>query len=87
MSCEEQRKAYEISTIPESRRALRDPLTSVEKIDFKKPHNPLLFILRGTDHIKPATLNYRNYECYRKNGSITDYKEFKRHNHYALDFA
>jgi pimeloyl-ACP methyl ester carboxylesterase len=44
MSLEDQKHAYEISTIPESRRALRDPLSSAGKIDFKKPHPPILIV-------------------------------------------
>ncbi|CAN1573357.1 MhpC Predicted hydrolases or acyltransferases (alpha/beta hydrolase superfamily) [Flavobacteriaceae bacterium] len=84
MSYADQKEAYEHSTIPESRLALRDPLSSVGKIDFNKPHNPLLFISGSTDHIMPAALNYRNFKKYKNNGSITKYKEFKGHNHYVL---
>ncbi len=84
MSYEEQKQAYEESAIPESRLALRDPLSSVGKIDFKKSHNPLLFISGSTDHIMPAPLNYRNFKRYKNNGSITRYKEFEGHNHYVL---
>lgn len=84
MSYADQKKAYEESTIPESRQALRDPLTSAGKIDFKKSHNPLLFISGSTDHIMPAPLNYRNFKRYKDKGSITRYKEFEGHNHYVL---
>lgn len=85
MSYEDQKQAYEVSTIPESRKALRDPLTSAGKIDFKKPHPPLLFISGSTDHIMPASLSYSIYKKYKNNSdSVTDYKAFEGHNHYVL---
>ena len=84
MSYDEQKKAYIENTIPESRLALRDPLSSVGKIDFKKPHNPLLFISGSTDHIMPAPLNYRNFKSYKDKNSVTQYKEFEGHNHFVL---
>ena len=85
MNLEDQKYSYEISTIPESRKALRDPLTSAGKIDFKKPHAPLLFVSGSTDNIMPASLSYSIYKRYKSNSSsVTDYKEFKGHNHYVL---
>ncbi|HLP64702.1 alpha/beta hydrolase [Flavobacterium sp.] len=84
MSYDDQKRAYDANTIPESRLALRDPLSSVGKVDFKKSHNPLLFISGSTDHIMPAPLNYRNFKRYKDKGSITRYKEFEGHNHFVL---
>lgn len=85
MSLADQKEAYEKSVIPESKLVSRDGLSSAAKIDFKKSHAPLLIISGSTDHIIPATLNYRNYKAYKNNnGSITDYKEFKGKNHYVL---
>ncbi|MCY1484918.1 Alpha/beta hydrolase family protein [compost metagenome] len=79
-----QKDAYEKNTIPESRTVLRDTLTSVSRIDFSKPHAPLLFISGNKDHIMPASLNYKNYKKYKNNGSVTNYKEFEGKNHFVL---
>lgn len=86
MSLIDQKESYEINTIPESRRAIRGPLGSAGKIDFKKPHGPLLFISGSEDHIMPASLNYSNYKKYKNshNNSVTEYKEFEGKNHYVL---
>lgn len=84
MSYEEQKESYFNNVIPESRKALRDPLSSAGKIDFNKPHAPLLFISGTADHIMPASLNYKNYKKYRDLNSVTVYKEFKDKNHFVL---
>lgn len=85
MSLDEQKKAYEENTIPESKRASRGALTSIAKIDFKKEHGPLLFIAGGKDNILPATVNKRNFNRYSQtNGSLTEFKEFAGNNHFVL---
>lgn len=84
MSLKEQRDAYEKYTIPESKTVSRGALTSAAKVDYKKPHVPLLFTAGDADHITPAHLNNRNYNAYKKNGSVLDYKLFKGRNHYVL---
>ena len=84
MPLEEQQKAYKENTIPESKRVARGGLTSAAKVDFKKPHVPLLLISGSTDHIMPAHLNYRNYKKYKQNGSVLDYKEFPGKNHFVV---
>ncbi|GEC80162.1 alpha/beta hydrolase [Flavobacterium aquatile] len=86
MSLEDQKESYGNNIIPESRRAIRGPLGSAGKIDFKKPHPPLLFISGSEDHIMPASLNFSNYKKYKNshNDSITEYKEFKGKNHFVL---
>lgn len=84
MSLAEQKESYQKNTIPESRRVLRGPLGAEGKIDFKKPHAPLLFIAGSADHIMPASLNYTNYKKYKNSSSITNYKEFEGKNHYVL---
>lgn len=85
MSLDEQRKAYEAYTIPESKTVARGGLTSAAKVDYDKPHAPLLMTAGELDNIIPAHLNRRNYKRYNKNnGSILDYKEFKGRNHYVL---
>jgi pimeloyl-ACP methyl ester carboxylesterase len=84
MDLDEQRKAYEALAIPESKTAARGGLSSAAKVDYNKPHAPMLFTAGSTDHITPAHLNMRNYKRYKKNGSVIDYKEFPGKNHFVL---
>lgn len=85
MSLEEQQKAYDENTIPESKTVARGGLTSAAKVDFDKPHPPLLIVAGSKDNIIPAHLNMRNYKRYAKdNGSVTDYKEFEGRNHFVV---
>ncbi len=85
MSLEEQKSSWEANTIPESKVVARGGLTSAAKVDFSKPHVPLLITSGSIDNILPPSLNIRNYKAYKKdNGSITEYKEFEGRNHYVL---
>lgn len=84
MSYEEQKEGYYKYLIPESKLVVRDAISKAAKVDFKKPHAPLLFIAGSTDNFIPASLNYANYKKYKHTGSITDYKEFKGRNHFVL---
>ncbi|MGN6421197.1 MAG: alpha/beta fold hydrolase, partial [Pseudobacter sp.] len=85
MSLEEQQKAWEENTIPESKTVARGGLSSAAKVDFKKPHGPLLIVGGGTDNIIPAHLNRRNFKAYKQNnGSVTEYKEFPGSNHFVV---
>lgn len=84
MPLDEQQKAYEENTIPESTTVARGGLSSSAKLDFKKPHAPLLITSGSIDNIIPAHLNNRNFQKYASNGSILDYKEFPGRNHYVI---
>jgi pimeloyl-ACP methyl ester carboxylesterase len=84
MPLEDQQAAYETYTIPESKTVSRGALSAVAKVDFKKPHAPLLITAGDTDHIIPAHLNHRNYNAYETEGSVTDYKVFTGRNHFVL---
>ncbi|QNA43135.1 alpha/beta hydrolase [Lacibacter sediminis] len=84
MSLEDQKAAYEANTIPESKRAARGALTFTAKIDFSKPHAPLLFVAGGKDNILPASLNKRNFQRYTNKSSVTDWKEFPENNHFVV---
>ncbi|WP_428665024.1 alpha/beta hydrolase [Runella sp.] len=84
MSLEDQKSSYEKYTIPESKLVARDGLSSAAKVDFNKPHAPLLITSGSIDNILPASLNLRNFKRYNTPGSVTDYKEFKGRNHYVL---
>ncbi len=84
MPLAEQRAAYNKYVIPESKLVSRDWMTKAAKVDYRKPHAPLLFISGSTDHIIPASFNYSNYKKYADSNSITDYKELPRRNHFVL---
>lgn len=85
MPLDAQREAWEKLTIPESKTVARGGLTKAAKVNFKKPHAPLLLTSGSTDTIIPAHLNNRNFKKYKKdNGSVLDYKEFKDRNHFVL---
>jgi pimeloyl-ACP methyl ester carboxylesterase len=78
-----QEKGYMLA-IPESKLVVRDTITSVAKVDFHKPHAPLLFISGAEDHTIPASLNYSNYKKYSHADSVTHYKEFEGRNHFVI---
>ena len=79
-----QQAAYDTYTIPDSKTVSRGALSGAAKVDFKKPHAPLLITAGDTDHIIPAHLNLRNFNAYETEGSITDYKVFSGRNHFIL---
>ncbi len=81
MTYELQKELYYKYATPESKDVVRDAFKWIAKINFKKPHAPLLFLSGSKDRIIPASLNYCNYEVYLPDISITDYKELKSHNH------
>lgn len=79
---EEQRAAYDRYVVPESRRVPRESLTA--RIDFKKPHPPLLLIAGSADNIIPSSLNKSNHAKYRASSSTTDFKEFAGRTHFII---
>lgn len=84
MSYEEQKEGYYKYLIPESKLVVRDAISRAAKVDFKRPHAPLLFIAGSADNFIPASLNYSNYKKYKHPGSVTDYKELTGRNHFVL---
>jgi pimeloyl-ACP methyl ester carboxylesterase len=82
MTLEQTQQAYNKYVVPESRNIARSSVLKDGKIDFKKPHNPLLIIAGEKDHIIPASLNKTNYEAYTDKNSKTDFKEFAGRTHY-----
>jgi len=81
---DESDKVYDEICVPESRKISRQTLyKAFAKINFKKPHSPLLFIGGGKDNIIPAKLSKKNAEAYKDKGSISDFKEFKGRCHYT----
>ncbi|WP_221392971.1 alpha/beta hydrolase [Dyadobacter sp. NIV53] len=79
-----QKEGYYKLAIPESKTVVRDTITSIAKVDFEKPHAPLLLISGTADHTIPASLNYDNFRKYKTSGSVTDYKKFEGKTHYVL---
>jgi pimeloyl-ACP methyl ester carboxylesterase len=82
MPLAEQRAAYERYVTPESRRVPRESLTA--RIDFTKPHPPLLLIAGSDDNIIPASLVRSNHRKYRRSPSITEFKEFAGRTHFIV---
>jgi pimeloyl-ACP methyl ester carboxylesterase len=82
-SKEESDKLFDVIAVPESRKIARDTLfTSFAKVDFKKPHNPLLFIGGEKDNIFSSRFTKRIAATYKDKNSIVDYKEFAGRSHY-----
>jgi pimeloyl-ACP methyl ester carboxylesterase len=84
LSPEVQQKGYELA-IPESKQIVRDTITSAAKVDFKKAHQPLLFLAGSADHTIPASLNFSNYKKYADKNSVTEYKLFEGRTHFVLN--
>jgi alpha-beta hydrolase superfamily lysophospholipase len=82
MPLAEQRAAFDKYVVPESRRIPRESLTT--KVNFDKPHAPLLLIAGSSDHLIPAALNKTNYSRYKSSASITDFKEFAGRTHFIV---
>src|SRR5262245_2503948 len=65
MSFDEQRRAYDQYLVPESRTLSRGGLGFDARVNFKKPHAPLLFIAGEKDNLMPAALNNTNFKRYK----------------------
>ena len=81
LDCDLQKELYYEYAIPESKKIIRDVFKCKTKIDFTKPHAPLLITSGTSDKLVPASINYHNYMKYKSGNSTTRYKEFKGHNH------
>jgi alpha-beta hydrolase superfamily lysophospholipase len=68
--------------VPESRRVPGESLTV--RVDFKKPHPPLLLIAGSADNLIPASLNKSNHARYKASSSVTDFKEFAGRTHFII---
>ncbi len=67
---------YNDYIVPESRLVGRGTSSKVAKIDFSKPHAPLLMIAGERDHIIPAALNRKNFNKYSDPSSVKTFKQF-----------
>ncbi|MGD0762134.1 MAG: alpha/beta hydrolase [Roseiarcus sp.] len=79
-----QKAAYDRYVVPESRMVPRDSLGAIGRVDFRKPHAPLLITAGEKDHIVPAVLNRANVAKYRRAGSGADFREFPGRDHFGL---
>lgn len=69
--------------MPESRKIARDTLlTSFANIDFKKSHQPLLFIGGEKDNIFSAQFTQKIAGSYQDKNSVTDFKAFAGRSHF-----
>jgi pimeloyl-ACP methyl ester carboxylesterase len=81
MDYEQQKELYYEYAIPESKKIIREAFNCAAKIDFDKPHAPLLITSGSNDKLIPASLSYNNYKKYANGNSVTEYIEFKAHTH------
>ncbi|MET4074321.1 alpha/beta hydrolase [Hymenobacter sp. UYCo722] len=80
----DQQKYYDELAAPESKKTIRGALSLDARIDFRRPHAPLLFLAGGADRIMPAALNRANHRRYQHAGSVTDYQELPGRSHALL---
>lgn len=80
---EEQRDAYDRYVVPESRRVPTQSLGPAGRVDFQRPHPPLLITAGERDHIIPPSLNRTNYERY-SGASTVAFKEFPGRDHFLI---
>lgn len=81
LSRQQSDEIYDKAVVPESRNIPRSSRLSDGKIDFSKPHVPLLFIGADNDHIIPIELVLKNFAAYKNSQSIKELKEFKGRSH------
>jgi pimeloyl-ACP methyl ester carboxylesterase len=82
MTMEQTESEYNRFVVPESRNIARSSTGKDGRIDFSKPHNPLLIIAGEKDNIVPASLIRKNFNAYKENNSRIDFKEFSDRTHY-----
>jgi pimeloyl-ACP methyl ester carboxylesterase len=79
----EKAKAFEKFAVPESYKVSRElVLNSFSNIDFKKPHEPILFISGASDHIFPTSLTKTIAGRYKDANSRVDVKVFDGKSHF-----
>lgn len=74
--------AFEETATHDSRNILRDCLGEAGEIDMELPHVPLLFIGAEKDEIIPPSLNEKNSNAYKDDGSIAEFIEFPHRGHF-----
>jgi len=80
----DQQKLYHQLAAPESKKTIRGALSWDARVDFRRPHAPLLFLAGGADRLMPAALNRANHRRYRHAASVTEYRELPGRSHAML---
>jgi pimeloyl-ACP methyl ester carboxylesterase len=80
----DQQAFYDRMAAPESKKTIRGALSRRARVNFSRPHAPLLFLAGSTDRIMPAALNRANFRRYRHAGSVTEYHELPGRSHALL---
>ena len=74
---------YDEIAVPESRKIAWDSLLKpFAKVDFRKAHNPLLFIGGENDTIFPAAFTKKIAGSYKDKNSTVDFKAFPGRSHF-----
>ena len=74
---------YEKFAVPESRKTVKESaFGSAAKVDFKKPHVPLLFISGEKDAFFPPRLIKKTLSMYKDKNSIVRFKMFEGRSHF-----
>ncbi|MBV8089095.1 MAG: alpha/beta hydrolase [Alphaproteobacteria bacterium] len=81
---ESQRAAFERYIVPESRRVARDARGEAGRVDFVRPHSPLLMTAGLFDRVIPARLGFNSFSRYRQRGSITEFRAFDGRDHMVV---
>jgi alpha-beta hydrolase superfamily lysophospholipase len=78
-------KSYEAYATHESRNVLRDCMKEYGRVDFDKPHAPLLFIGAQNDKIIPPSLVCKNANAYSDPNSLINYIEYSNRSHFICN--
>lgn len=78
-------EAFDRYVVPESRNVARGTLGKEAKIDFRRPHSPLLFVAGDTDHLTPLAAVRRNARRYDAAGGTTRFEEMKGRSHFICN--
>ncbi len=84
LSRDESDSIFDNCVVPESRNIPRETLKKPGKIDFKKPHSPMLFISGKDDNIIPSSLNKKNFKKYKDSKSLREHKVFEGRDHFII---
>lgn len=82
MTLDETRDVYEALVCPESRGVARSVAGKDARIDFKKPHAPLLLIGGEKDNIVPWQINEKTFKAYEDTDSPREFKLLPGRTHF-----
>ncbi|MFN8393373.1 MAG: alpha/beta hydrolase [Bacteroidia bacterium] len=81
LSMEETQKIYDEFVVPEARNIPRQSTKKAGKVDWAKKHAPLLIIAGEKDNIIPHSLNRKNFERYKQEAGVCEFKMFPGRTH------